>query len=212
MIAAEKNMSDHLVLLRSDGSDGLAELFSAYYGQLKRMVDVRLDPRLRGRVDSADVLQESYIEITRRIDDYLAAPDVSLFVWFRQITWQTLLTVHRRHLGQKRDAGREVSLHQPVGPHSASPGLSQQLVGSVTSPSQVAIRHERWTMLRQAIDSMEPLDREVLMLRHFEQLGNTEVAEVLQVTTTAASNRYVRALKRLKEMLVAAPVLYEALA
>jgi RNA polymerase sigma-70 factor (ECF subfamily) len=191
-------------LLRGD-DQVVGELFVQYRERLERMLDYRLDRRLYGRVDPSDVLQETYIEVARRIHEYRAAPSVSFFVWLRQITFQTLLTIHRRHLGQKRNAGQDVSLHTNDHRAAAPFSLADQLLTSLTSPSQVAIRNEHYWQLRDAIDRMDPTDREVLSLRHFEQLDNSEVAQTLGLSKTAASNRYVRALKRLRGVVAATP-------
>jgi RNA polymerase sigma-70 factor (ECF subfamily) len=187
-------------LLRAGGEEALAQTFNRYRDRLEQMVRFRLDQRLLGRVDPADVLQESYIEIARRFDSYTDNPTVSFYVWIRQITWQTLLTVHRRHLGKKRDAGQEAFLDRHYTEQSSA-NLAQFLATSLTSPSQAAIRDEDLSMLRQAIDAMDSTDREILILRHFEQLSNAKVAEVLELSPTAASNRYVRALRRLRKTL-----------
>ena len=203
--------TDELLMVRRGGRDALADLFSRYRSRLERMVDFRLDPRLVGRVDPEDVLQEAYIEVARRIDDFLVAPRVSLFVWIRQITWQTLLAAHRRHLAQKRNAGQEVSLAGPRDGSATSLSLASRLAGHWTTPSQAAIRDERLVMLRRAIDHLDGVDREVLALRHFEQLGNAEVAEILGISKTAASNRYVRAIKRLTDYLDAVTPLRDEL-
>ncbi len=201
VFTTESGCYDDLALLRSGGERSLADLFSKYRSRLERMVEFRLDPRLLGRVDPADVVQEAYIEVAHRLGDYLAAPNVTLFVWLRQITWQTLLNIHRRHLGQKRNAGQDISLHGVHRTQSASCPLVEQLAGDLTSPSQAAIRNERMALLQQAIESMDQIDREILALRHFEQLSNIEVAQILGIKNTAASNRHVRALKRLREYL-----------
>ncbi len=189
-------------LLTKGGEQAVAELFSKYREPLLRMVDFRLDRRLYGRVDSTDVLQESYLEVARRIAEYLKEPAVSFFVWARQITWQNLLMTHRRHLGaQKRNAAQEIPLHGRANLNATSLSLAAQLVAHMTSPSQAAMREERLVQLRAALESMDEIDREVLALRHFEHLSNNEVAEILSLQKTAASNRYIRALKRLKEIL-----------
>ena len=194
--------NDEIALLRSGGERAVADLFSKYRLQLERMVDFRLDRRLYGRVDSGDILQEAYLEIARRIGDYLKQPRVSFFVWARQITWQTLLSTHRLNLGvQKRDAAQEVALNWSPRDNGTSLSLASKLAGNMTSPSQAAIRDERAAKLRKALDAMDEMDREVLALRHFEHLTNKEVAEVLGIQKTAASNRYVRALERLREIL-----------
>ncbi len=193
---------EEIEFLRQGGEQAVAELFSKYQEPLGRMVDFRLDRRLYGRIDAADVLQESYIEISRRVHEFLDNATVSFFVWARQITWQNVLMTHRRHLGaQKRDAAQEVSLNARANPNATSLSLAAQLVAHMTSPSQAAVREERLTQLRKALDSMDEVDQEVLALRHFEHLSNNEVAQILGLQKTAASNRYVRALKRLKEIL-----------
>lgn len=201
----EKARADEIAFLTKGGKRAAARLFSKYRDRLARMVDFRLDPRLHGRVDGADVLQEAFIEVARRLDYYLGHPDVSFFVWTRQITMQTVLTIHRRHLAQKRDVGQEVSLRLPAGCNTTSASLSHRLVAQMTPPSRAAVRQEEHTRLREALDSMDEVDREVLALRHFEQLDNGEVAQVLGLGKTAASNRYVRALKRLRDILAEMP-------
>lgn len=189
-----------LTQLRQDGQEALARLFSKYRDRLERMVQFRMDARLSGRVDPDDILQEAYLEIDRRLQDYLDQPTVPLFVWMRQITWQTLIDTHRRHMVAKvRNVNQEVSRMPGGGLTSAS--LAAQLIGHLTSPSQAAIREERLQRVRQALDEMDEIDREVLALRHFEQLTNNEVADVLGLQKAAASNRYVRALGRLKQTL-----------
>ena len=188
--------------LVSGGDTAVAEIFSEYQPRLERMVEFRLDRRLRGRVDSADIIQEAYIEIARRIRDYTSNPTVAFYVWVRQIAYQIIIDLHRRHLGaQKRDVSQEVSIGKSNCDTSIS--IAAQLVGNLTSPSHVAMRGERLARLREALDSMDEIDREVLALRHFEELGNNEVADILGIQKTAASNRYVRALKRLKQVLEA---------
>ncbi len=193
---------DEIALLRGGGEDAVAQLFSKYRPQLERMIEFRLDRRLYGRVDAADILQDSYLEVARRIDDFLKQPQVSFFVWARQITWQNLLMTHRSHLEvQKRDARQEVALHANQPTAGTAVSLASKLAANMTSPSQAVLRNERVTQLRHALDTMDALDREVLALRHFEHLTNKEVSEVLGIQKTAASNRYVRALERLREIL-----------
>ena len=194
-------------LLTSGDSDKVAQVFSVYEEKLQRMIRFRLDRRLYGRVDTADVLQDVWIEASRRISDYTSNPAVPFFVWLRQIAWQIIIDLHRRHLGaQKRNISQEVSLARPGG---TSISIAALLVGDLTSPSQVVIRQERLDKLREALESMDEIDREVLALRHFEELSNNEVAEVLGLQKTAASNRYVRALQRLKLILEDMPEVTE---
>ncbi len=198
--SSPETTSAELEYLQRAGQQAVGELFSTYRDRLMRMVRFRLDPRLSGRVDPDDVLQEAYLEIARRIQDYTDQPTVPLFVWMRQITWQVMVDIHRRHLvAQARNINQEASRAPNFGATSVS--LAARLVGQLTSPSQIAIREERLAHVREALDEMDEIDREVLALRHFEQLSNNEVAEVLGLQKAAASNRYIRALARLKKIL-----------
>ena len=146
------------------------------------------------------------MESSRRLENYLREAAVPVFVWLHGITGQTLVDVHPRHLGaQSRDASREVSMRRSGGPMATSIYLAARLVADLTSPSHAAMRDEMLNELRDALDQMDPIDREVLVLRHFEGLTNKEVAEILGLQKAAASNRYVRALKRLKNILSTTP-------
>jgi RNA polymerase sigma-70 factor (ECF subfamily) len=195
--------------LRRGGELVLAELFLQYRSRLERMVHFRMDPRLSARVDVGDVLQEAYLDAAKRVDSYLANPEAPFFVWLRGITGNTLMDVHRRHLGAAaRDAGKEVSLYRGAA-DATSELLAARLVGRLTSPSQALMREELISQVEQALRQMDETDREVLALRHFEQVSNSEVAEILGLTKTAASNRYVRALARLRQILMAIPGLRE---
>lgn len=188
--------------LRAGDSSALAELFSAHRERLERLVHFRLPPRLLGRVDAEDVLQESYLAATARIKHFLDSSSRSFFVWLRLVVLQTLTDIQRQHLGAKmRDAYREVALPAPALSQGTSASLAAQLLDSLTSPSQAVVRAETARRLRDALESMNPIDREILALRHFEELTNQEVAEALSIEEKTASIRYVRALKRLKEIL-----------
>jgi RNA polymerase sigma-70 factor (ECF subfamily) len=201
MTAPREDESRLLAMLAEGDESALATLFSHHREKLWRMAHFRLDPRLMGRVDADDVLQESWLAATQRLDSFNAQEAMTVFIWFRHIVGQTMVDVHRRHLGtQKRSARREIRLHAGA-PMASSEAMSAHLVDSLTSPSHAAMRDEAKAKLRAAIDDMEPIDREVLLLRHFEELSNAEVAETLDLQKTAASNRYVRALRRLKEVL-----------
>ena len=201
--------TDTSELLRRAGrgdSQALGDLFDRHRDRLRRMVQIRLDRRLQGRIDPSDVLQEAYLEVARGLAGYLSNPVLPFFLWLRFLTGMKLHALHRHHLGTKaRDAGREVSLHAGALPQASSASLAAQLLGRYTSPSQAAVRAELQLRVQEALNSMEPLDREVLALRHFEQLSNAEAAQVLGVSEAAASNRFMRALKRLKKILQGVP-------
>ena len=196
------------LLARATAGDAnaLADLFTGYRERLKRMVALRLDRRLTGRVDPSDIIQEAFLEVHKRFKEYARDASVPFFLWLRLVTGQKLTDCHRHHLGAKmRDAGQEVSLYRGAMPQASSVSLAAQLLGKLTSASQAAIRAEHKLHVQEALNSMEPLDREVLVLRHFEHLTNDEAARVLGLRKSAASQRYIRALKRLKEILSAIP-------
>lgn len=198
----EEHDLDEIRQLQQGGADALAACFSRYRDRLERMIRFRMDKRLLGRADVGDILQESYIEISKRGEQYLEHPEVSPFVWMRMLTSQVLINVHRRHFSvKKRDVQQEVSPRFGGNHNSTSICLAEHLVGNLTSPSQAAIRDELLEKLRAALETLEDLDREVLALRHFEELTNNEVAAVLNLGKSAASNRYIRALKRLRIVL-----------
>ena len=203
----DSSETDDLLRRAADGDrDALAALFARHRDRLEQMVLLRLDRRLQSRIDPADVLQETYLEAARRIAEFARAPTTSVYVWLRFLTGQKLVDLTRRHLGSKmRDAGQEISLHRGAMPQASSVSLAAQLLGRFTSPSRAAIRAETRLRVQEALNSLDPIDREVLALRHFELMTNGEVAQVLGVSKAAASNRYVRALQRLKQVLAAVP-------
>jgi RNA polymerase sigma-70 factor (ECF subfamily) len=182
------------------------DLLERYRTRLRCMVALRLDRRLQGRIDASDVIQEAYLAASRQLADYQQNPSLPFYLWLRLITGQKLMALHRRHLGvQARNAGREVSLYRGALPEASSAALAAQLLGHDTRPSEAAARAERALHLQEALNSLDPLDREVLVLRHFEQLSNTEAAQVLNIRESAASKRYLRALARLKEIIQSMP-------
>jgi RNA polymerase sigma-70 factor (ECF subfamily) len=196
--------SDAAILMkRVEEGDGeaLVALFACYRDRLKQMVRLRMDGRLRGRIDPSDVLQEAFIDVSRRGAEYLANPAMKPFLWFRWITGEKLLVLHRKHLGARmRTAGREVSIHGGF-PQATSASLAAMLLGHLTSPTRAAFRAEMQLKIQDALNAMDAIDREIITLRHFEELSNSETAQVLDLSKTAASNRYIRALKRLKDAL-----------
>jgi len=180
----------------------LNELFNRYRSRLRLMVHLRLDRRLQARVDSSDVLQEAFLEAATRYEQYQSNPSMPPFLWLRFLVGQQLVLMHRRHLGVKaRAANREVSLFSGALPEADSQSLAAALLGKLSSPSQVAMRAELQVRLQEALNSLDEIDREVLVLRHFEQLTNVETAQVLGLQERTASKRYVTALRRLKDAL-----------
>lgn len=201
--------AEELTRLRAGDDRLLAELFGRHRERLWRMVQFRMHPRLGARVDADDVLQEAYLSAAQRISHYLEDPTRSFFVWLRLIVGQTLIDVHRRHLGaEMRNASREVSASRQY-PQATSVALAAEFLGSITSPSQAAQKAELTQQLEAAIAAMSPMDQEIIALRHFEDLTNLEVAELLGIQPTAASNRYVRAIGKLREILVRVPGFFD---
>ena len=184
----------------------LAFLFERHRARLERIVGLRLDRRLQGRVDPADVVQEAYLAVRGKFPQFVAAPSLPFFLWLRLEVGQKLVDFHRFHIGTKmRDAGQEVWLHRGALPQVTSVSLAEHLLGKLTSASHAAMRVELKLRVQEAVNSMDPNDREVLILRHFEELSNSEAAQVLGIKPTAAVNRYVRAIRRIKEVFEGMP-------
>ena len=195
-------------LQRAAAGDAVAwgALLMEHEGRLQRMVAIRLDPRLRCRVDASDVIQDAFLEAADHRADYFNLPPMPIFLWLRGIVGNKLLEIHRHHLGTKmRDAAREVTLNSRKAPDATSAALVDQLSGHGTGPITAAVRSEVKVRLLGVLDSMDAIDCEVLVLRHFEQLTNSEAATVLGIQERAAAKRYVRALKRLKDILTDLP-------
>jgi RNA polymerase sigma-70 factor (ECF subfamily) len=211
----ENNSADSVDLIeraRAGDREALGALFARHRDRLRRMVETRLDPRLQGRLDASDVIQDAYLEVVERMEEYLRDPKLPLFLWLRLVVGERLMKLHRHHLGtQMRDANREISLYCGALPPATSAALAAQLLGKQTSPTQAAVRAERILRLQEALNTLDPLDREILTLRHFEELTAVESAQVLGIEEAAAAKRYFRALKRLKQILATMPGGQEAI-
>jgi RNA polymerase sigma-70 factor (ECF subfamily) len=195
--------------IRQGDRSALAALYGAHRDLLRRWVEHRLDPRMRGRLSASDVLQEVYLAAEQRLEHFRELPDMPFSVWIRLLAGQRVIDAHRRHLGaEARDAGREVALDRGGATTSAA-NLAERLAGDFSSPSQAAMRHELAEQLARAIEAMDPLDRDVLELRHFDELSNDEVARLLAIPKGTASKRYVRALGRLRTILERIPGLLD---
>ncbi len=182
--------------------DALDQLLAAHRSRLHRMISLRMDRHLQGRLDASDVIQDAFVEAFQRFPEYVKTPKTSFFLWLRFLTRQKLITLYRHHVGtHARDARKEIAIEASRGSMATSEGLAAQLLASETSPSRAAVREEVKAEVQTALSGLDPLDREVLALRHFEHLSNAEVAEELDITTAAASKRYIRAAKRLKDVL-----------
>src|SRR5262245_3768548 len=209
---AEGVAEEALLLHRAAGGDvdAWGALLVLHEERLKSIALFRLDPRLRGRIDAADVMQEAFISATTRRDEFFRQSSQPLFLWLRWMVGNTLLELHHHHFGvQKRDARREISSgrrgNADDGPDTTRTALVAQLTSGATGPATAAGRAELHARLNEALDKMDATDREVLALRHYEQLTSAETAHVLGIQERAAAKRYTRAIERLKEILELAP-------
>lgn len=195
--------------LKLGREEALAEYFSVVQGRLKRIVNFRLDYRLSGRVSESDVIQETYVRAAKRIDSFLEKDDMPFFVWLRLEISQKLHEIHRHHFGaEKRDVRKEIKLGQNNDSGKTSMALAAHIVAQLSSPSRLIERAEQIAILEKTLAEMNELDREVIALRHFEELSNIETARILEIEPAAASKRYLRALKRLREIMESAKGLY----
>lgn len=206
--AGQDSLTAQATIARAAGGDAAAwrELVGAYRERLRRMIGLRLDPRLRGRVDPSDLVQETFLDATGHLPDYQRDPPLPFYLWLRQLAGTRLAKAHRHHLGTlRRDVRREISIPVESVPGVSSVALAGQLAGREGHPSEAAHRAELRLQLEQLLDRFEPIEREILALRHFEQLSNSEAARVLNLTEAAASKRYIRALERLREHMAHVP-------
>jgi RNA polymerase sigma-70 factor (subfamily 1) len=191
--------NQELDALRSGRDREFARMFEENRARLRRIAAFRLDYRLRGRVSESDIVQDTYVRAASHLEQYLERPDFPLFVWLRLELQQRLAEVHRQHLeAGKRDVRREKNLGGGAGQTSIA--LAAQLVGQMTSASRMVERNELMQTLEKALDAINEIDREVIALRHFEELTNIETARILGIDPQAASKRYLRALKRMREI------------
>ena len=178
------------------------QLLAQHREPVRRMIDLRLDPAIAARVDASDVVQEVLLEASRRLDKYLADPSMPFHLWLRHIAKDHIIDAHRRHRQAQR---RGVDREQPLVPaglkdHS-SIELAAQFIDQELTPASAAMQQELQRRLHVAIGELDEDDREIVLMRHFEQLSNQEVAELLGLTEAAASMRHLRALRKLRELL-----------
>jgi RNA polymerase sigma-70 factor, ECF subfamily len=185
--------------IRAGDTAALAELFEAHRPQLRRMVDLRLDSHVAARLDPSDVLQEVYLDMAGQMDAYLRNPRVAFYVWLRGLTWERLLKLHRRHLG----AGCRTVVREQALPLESSAALAGQLLARDASPSEALVKQELRRRVQQALAKLGEEDREVILMRDFEDMTNGEVAQALDLSASGATMRYGRAIFRLKEILSA---------
>jgi RNA polymerase sigma-70 factor (ECF subfamily) len=204
--------TDELVERAARGEDAARhQLLARHRDRLKRMVAVHLDRRLAARVDPSDIVQEALLDAHRELSDYLRSRPLPLYPWLRQLAWERLLKWHRAHIRvQKRSVGREESRDLAL-PEESAMLLAHRLIAAGTSPSRRLIRDELRQRVRAALEAAPPRDREVLVMRHLEEMSAAEIAATLGITERAAKARHTRALERLRNLLDDDPSQHEGL-
>ena len=177
----------------------LEDLFTRHRDRLRRVVALRMDKRLASRVDSSDIVQETYVEAARRFEDYLQQPDMSFYLWLRWIAREKVIQEYRRHLGaEKRAIDREIAI--PSSETSAE--FAKEILGRERTPTQQLRSSELAGSLQEALAELDEDDGKVIIWRHFEELSVGETAELLGISKAAAGKRYLRALQKLRRQLV----------
>lgn len=183
--------------VRAGDRQALDQLLEQHRGYLRSLVGLRLDPKLRARVDASDVVQEAQIEAVRRVENYLGQPALPFHLWLRQIAYDRLLMMRRQHVeAARRAVEREAAL-----PDESSLQLAQFVLAGEPTPSQQLVQHELVGRVRLALVELSDDDREILLMRTLEGLSNQEVSQVLSLDGATASKRYGRALLRLRQLL-----------
>ncbi len=187
---------------RGGNGDAVDRLFSRHRAALRRMISFQLDRRLRRRVDASDIVQDVLVEASRRLTDYLRDPVMPFHLWLRQLARDHMIAAHRRHrVAKKRTLDRERSLNAAGRSDRSSVDLAAQIVARGVTPATAAIRKELEERFLDALASLSEADREIIGMRHFEQLSNQETAQALGITEPAAGMRYLRAMRRLRKSL-----------
>ncbi len=203
MNAAQQQPGTEELLDRAGTGDRAArqELLARHRGRLRQMVALRIDRRMAARIDPSDVVQEALVDAAQLLSDYLRDRPLPFYPWLRQFAWERLLQLHRRHLqAQRRSVTREQLRIFDVAEESEAI-LADRLVNSGSSPSARLLAAELRDRVRAALESLEPHDREVLVLRYLEQLATKEIAAVLGISEAAVKTRHRRALERLRRRL-----------
>lgn len=191
-----------LSLARHGDGDAVNQLIERHRDSLRHLVRMRLDRQIQPRVDASDIVQDVMVEASRRLDDYLANPVMPFHLWVRHIARDRIIDAHRRHrVSAKRSVDREQAMAIPGGMDQSSIILVRELMDGERSPASQVIEQELSGLVEGAIANLEELDAEVIVMRHYEQLTNQEIALALGLTEPAASMRYLRAIKRLRELM-----------
>jgi RNA polymerase sigma-70 factor, ECF subfamily len=196
--------TDRLLDDARKGEPGAVDkLLGEFREPLRQVIGLRLDPAVARRVDASDIVQDVLVEANQRLTEYLKKPDMPFHLWLRHLAQDRIIDTHRRHrLAQRRSVDREQQIARPAWADESSVSLIAQLIDTERTPTSEAIRLELQRRLNAAIDQLSDDDREIILMRHHEGLSNQDVAHALQLTEAAASMRYLRALRRLRTVLV----------
>jgi RNA polymerase sigma-70 factor (ECF subfamily) len=186
-------------------ADACGRLLERHRPRLERMVALRMDKRLAARLDAADVVQDALAEAVAKLPAYLRERPLPFYPWLRQLAWDRLAELHRRHVGTRKRSVTQEERWQAELPEESALALAERLVGPTTSPSAWAARKEECERVRAALERLPGPGRELLVLRHLEQLSLAEIAAVLGVTEGTAGRRHLRALERLRALLSPRP-------
>lgn len=199
----QSDVTAELLQKAREGENAAVEdLLGRHREAVRRMIHLRLDPAIAQRLDASDVVQDVLLEASRRLSEYLKAPAMPFHLWLRHLAKDHLIDAHRRHhLAQKRGVNRERPLAPADWAQRSSLELAAQLLDQEQTPASAAIQHELEDRLRSALDRLDEDDRDVILMRHYEQLSNQEVAASLGLTEAAASMRYLRAVRKLRDLL-----------
>lgn len=202
----EHEVTQELVRAVAGGDENAVnDLMNRHRDALRRLVHFRLDRKIAGRVDASDVVQDVLIEANRRLKEYVADPSMPFHLWVRQLAKDRMIDLHRRHHAQKRSVDKEQPLQGRKFGDRSSLDLAAQLSDQELTPAAATIRKELEERFLEALDQLEDSEREIIVMRHVEHLGNGEVAEALQLSPAAAGMRYLRAIRRLKSVLTDPP-------
>jgi RNA polymerase sigma-70 factor (ECF subfamily) len=191
-----------LDLAKNGDRQAVEALLARHRDAVRRMIDLRLDPAIVQRVDASDVVQEVLLEASRRLRDFLQNPVMPFHLWLRHIAKDHIIDAHRKHnQAKKRGVSREQPLARPGWTERSSLDLAGQLIDQEPTPASAAIRRELERRLHAALERLDENDRDMIFMRHFEQLANQDVAAALGLTEAAASMRYLRAIRRLRDLM-----------
>ncbi len=187
---------------RAGDSDAVNKLLEKHRRSVRRLVEMRLDRKVQQRVDVSDVVQDVMVEASGRLEKYLDDPVMAFHLWIRQIAWDRIIDTYRRHrVSAKRNMDREQPIAVPAGSDQSTMELAVQLRDPALTPAAAATQREIARKVEGVIELLNEQDREIILMRHYEHLSNLEIAEVLKLNPPAASMRYLRALRRLRQLL-----------